>query len=103
MRTTARKAWEDWNLCFQSSLGTPMEPRNDWADWKWLCYARDLTAGAGRCQPHGEGPVVVVETTVETTGLLTIFLSPPVYLETAGQHRCPERDSNPYDLSVWEV
>jgi hypothetical protein len=26
-----------------------------------------------------------------------------VELETTGQTRCPERDSNPYGLSAWEV
>jgi integrase len=38
-RMAAGKAWEDWDLCFANSLGRPIEPRDDWADWKWLCRA----------------------------------------------------------------
>ena len=26
-------------MCFPNSLGKPYEPRDDWADWKWLCKA----------------------------------------------------------------
>jgi integrase len=38
-REAAGESWEDWDLCFPNSLGKPMEPRDDWADWKWLCKA----------------------------------------------------------------
>ncbi|WP_051451630.1 tyrosine-type recombinase/integrase [Actinospica robiniae] len=38
-REAAGEAWEDWDLCFPNSLGKPMEPRDDWADWKWLIKA----------------------------------------------------------------
>ena len=38
-REAAGESWEDWGLCFPNSLGKPMEPRDDWADWKWLCKA----------------------------------------------------------------
>lgn len=36
-RQAASDAWEDWDLCFPNTVGKPMEPRDDWADWKWLC------------------------------------------------------------------
>jgi integrase len=29
--------WEEWDLCFPNTLGRPMEPRDDWAEWKALC------------------------------------------------------------------
>ena len=35
----ARHAGEKWDLCFSNSVGKSMEPRDDWADWKWLCEA----------------------------------------------------------------
>ena len=36
-RTAAGETWEEWGLCFPNSHGRPMEPRDDWAAWKWLC------------------------------------------------------------------
>ena len=38
-REAAGDAWEDWDLCFPNTLGRPMEPHDDWADWKRLCKA----------------------------------------------------------------
>jgi len=38
-RETAGESWEEWDLYFPNSLGKPMEPRDDWAAWKWLCKA----------------------------------------------------------------
>lgn len=39
IREAAGEQWEEWDLCFPNSLGKPMEPRDDWAAWKWLCKA----------------------------------------------------------------
>ena len=47
------------------------------------------------------GNVAVVG--VETTGYFMILLNLPVDLVLTGHDRCPERDSNPHDLSVREV
>lgn len=38
-REAGADAWEDWDLCFPNTLGKPLEPRDDWADWKWLIKA----------------------------------------------------------------
>jgi integrase len=38
-REAAGESWEDWDLCFPNSQGKPLEPRDDWGDWKWLCKA----------------------------------------------------------------
>jgi site-specific recombinase XerD len=27
------------DLCFPNSVGMPLEPHDDWTDWKWLCKA----------------------------------------------------------------
>ncbi|MBR7836978.1 site-specific integrase [Actinospica durhamensis] len=39
LREVAGEAWTDMDLCFPNSLGMPLEPHDDWADWKWLCKA----------------------------------------------------------------
>ena len=39
LKEVAAEQWEDNDLCFPNSLGKPLEPRDDWADWKWLCKA----------------------------------------------------------------
>jgi integrase len=39
LREAAGDEWQDWDLCFPNSLGKLYEPRDDWADWKWLCKA----------------------------------------------------------------
>lgn len=39
IKEAAGDSWEDWDLCFPNSLGKPIEPRDDWEHWKWLCKA----------------------------------------------------------------
>src|SRR5579884_46083 len=39
IKEVAGESWDEWDLCFPNSLGRPMEPRDDWAAWKWLCKA----------------------------------------------------------------
>jgi integrase len=39
LREAAGEAWTDLDLCFPNSVGKPLEVRDDWADWKWLCKA----------------------------------------------------------------
>lgn len=39
IREAAGERWEEWDLCFPNSVGKPMEPRDDWAAWKWLIKA----------------------------------------------------------------
>jgi len=39
LREAAGEEWEDNDLCFPNSVGKPLEPRDDWAAWKWLCKA----------------------------------------------------------------
>jgi hypothetical protein len=43
------------------------------------------------------------ETGTETASSFRSWMCTQVELEPAGQARCPERDSNPYGLSAWEV
>lgn len=39
LKEAAGEAWTEMGLCFPNSLGKPLEPRDDWEDWKWLCKA----------------------------------------------------------------
>ena len=48
-------------------------------------------------------PASATETGTETRPGSGSWMYTQVELETAGQRGCPERDSNPYDLSVREV
>jgi site-specific recombinase XerD len=40
-RLAVGEKWKEWDLCFcfPNTLGRPMEPRDDWAEWKALCKA----------------------------------------------------------------
>jgi integrase len=38
-KEAARERWTELDLCFPHLLGKPLEPRDDWDDWKWLCKA----------------------------------------------------------------
>ena len=39
LKEMAGEDWTQMDLCFPNSLGKPLEPHDDWADWKWLCKA----------------------------------------------------------------
>lgn len=42
IKEAAGDKWEDWDLRFPNSVGKPMEPRDDWEAWKWLCKAASV-------------------------------------------------------------
>jgi site-specific recombinase XerD len=38
-RLAAGEAWENWDLVFCSATGTPLDPHEDWEDWRDLLRA----------------------------------------------------------------
>ena len=48
VREAAGEEWEENDLCFPNSLGKPLEVRDDWGDWQWLCKA----AGVRKARLH---------------------------------------------------
>lgn len=42
LKEAAGERWTEMDLCFPNALGKPLEPRDDWEDWKWLCKAAGI-------------------------------------------------------------
>jgi hypothetical protein len=79
--------------------GCAGDPQSLQAERHQAVHMRDVAPGLEGCGPYRKRAVVAVETAEHFMVLLNL----QVELETAGQNGCPERDSNPYGLSAWEV
>ncbi|MBA3488392.1 MAG: tyrosine-type recombinase/integrase, partial [Longispora sp.] len=58
-RELASNLWQDFDLVFAQPIGTPIDPRRDWSDWKELLAAagvRDARVHDGR---HTAGTMLV--------------------------------------------
>jgi site-specific recombinase XerD len=62
-RLVAGETWTDWDLVFCSPTGAPLDPRDDWADWRELFREAEVREARVHDARHTASTLVLAQGT----------------------------------------